>query len=163
MDDENVADWVVAIALGLVLVAVAWLLVSPSPGTGGGNAPAPSSNRQISLSAHYRLLDQMQRCMDVAAGRRGSGCLAASSAPSGSPSPSVRPLQRSARLTAVAVAPPPTQVPEPSAPATVAPATLPPSSPQPSPQPPAPALRPLPHNGPVPGGNTSPPHTGPRP
>jgi hypothetical protein len=164
MDDKNVARWVGALALGLVLAAVAWLLVSPSPGTSGGNDQVRVSDRQLSLSAHYRALGLMQRCIDAAAARGVSGCVAASFGPSAPPTPSDRRLQRSTRPGAVGVTPVPIQVPAPSAPATLQPATLQPATPPPATPPsPAPTRRPVPRNGPVPGGNTSPPHTGPSP
>lgn len=191
MDDPNLSPWVGAMALGMMLAAlgaVTWLLVSLSPGTSGSDLRV--GDRQVSRLpfAPHRLPDQMQRCSDAAAGRGVSGCVAASSAPSAPPTPSVHRVQRSTRPGAVGVAPPPSQVPSPSAPATLQastvqvavlqpstpqpsapqPSTLQPTTPQPSTPPPstphsAPTRQPLPHNGPVPGGNTNPPHTGPRP
>jgi hypothetical protein len=186
MDDPNLSPWVGAVALGMMLTALAavtWLLVSLSPGPSGGDLRV--GDRQVSRPpfAHHRLPDQMQRCIDADAGRGVSGCVAASSAPPTPPTPSVHRVQRSTRPGAVGVTPPPTQVPSPSAPATLQASTVQvsvvqqstpqqstpqpsapqPSAPQPSAPPPAPTRQPLPHNGPVPGGNTSPPHTGPRP
>jgi hypothetical protein len=157
MDDQNVANWVGGVAIGLMLAAFAWLLVSPSPGTSGGNDQV--SDRQVSgtLFAHHRPLDQMRRCIDAAGGV--SGCPASSFAPSAPPTPSDRRVQQSTRPGAVGVTSLPAQVPALSAPASPPPATLQSSTPPPA----APARQPLPHHGPVPGGNTSPPHTGPHP
>jgi len=167
MDDKNVANWVGGVALGMVLAAVAWLLVSQSPRTSGGNDTVSMRDRQVSrtVSAYTPTLDPIQRCIDAAV----PGCLAGSSGPSGPPTPSDRGVQRSTRPAAVSVTAPPTQVPALSAPASPPPATRPPASPQPSsPQPstpasPAPTRAPLHLKGPVPGGITSPPYTGPRP
>lgn len=184
-DVSYVSYWVAAVCGGLALVAVAWLLLSLSPGTSGGNALVRVSERQVSrpFAAHHRLPDQTQRCIDSAAARGVSGCAAAPSAPSAPPAPSDRRAQRSTHP-AVEVSAPRTHVPPPPAstnpqPATLQPATLqsstpppsnpPPSSPQSSNPPPPTSPHPsptrpsLPHNGPVPGGDTSPPHTGPRP
>jgi hypothetical protein len=161
MDDHDLANWVGGVALGLVLAAVAWLLVSPSPGTRAGDDSVGLSDRQVSriVSAYTPTFDPIQRCIDVAV----SGCLPGSSGPSGPPTPSQRRTQRSTRPGAVMVAPPPTQVLAPSAPASVPPATPPPATPQTSSPAPAPTPAPVQLKGPVPGGNTSPPHTGPRP
>jgi hypothetical protein len=75
------------------------------------------------------------------------------------PAPPERRARRSTRQGALAVTPPPTQVPATSAPVTHPQATVQPSTPPP----PADTRRPEPHNGPVPGGSTSPPYPGPRP
>lgn len=177
MDDQGVtyshdaSYWVGAVVLGLVLAGVAWLLASLSTGTGGGRVQVRGSDRQVSrsLSAPHRLPDQTQRCIDAAAARGVPVCTATSFAPSARATPSDRRAQRSTHQVAVVVTPPPTPGPAPSAPASIQPATLqpstPPSSTPPSSTPPpaTPTRRSLPHNGPVPGGNTSPPHTGPRP
>ncbi len=70
-----------------------------------------------------------------------------------------RRAHRSTRPGAVGVTPPPTRVP-----ASSTPVALPPAIPRPStPEAPTGTQRPEPHNGPVPGGNTNPPHPGPSP
>jgi hypothetical protein len=179
MDDRNVATWVGALALGLVLAAVAWLLVAPVPRMSGAGQAGPG-DRQVSrtLSVHPHSLEEMQLCIDASAIRGLPGCVAASFVPS-LPTPSAHRAQRAAGQAPAGVTPPPSQVPAVSAPATPPPATVqpavfqpadPPSSAPPSSTPPpptsppsAPTRRPVPHKGPVPGGNTTPPHTGPRP
>jgi hypothetical protein len=161
MDDQDVANWVGAVALALVLAALGWLVVSPGPGAGGGDE-VRVSGRQGSwvVSPHLRPLDQMQRCVAAAGALGVSGCVAGPSTPSASPTPSDRSTPRSTSRGEVGVTPSPAEVPAPSAPA-----SLPPAQPQPSssPPPPVPTRLRVPHSGPVPGGNTSPPHTGPRP
>jgi len=74
------------------------------------------------------------------------------------PAPRDHRVQPSTRP-AVEVTPPPTQATAPSAPVTPPPPTVQPSTPPPT----AHTQRPDPHDGPVPGGNTSPPYPGPRP
>ena len=174
MDDQMVSPWVGAMALAVMLAAlgaVAWLLVSLSPSTSGGSDRVSVSERQVSrsLSPHHQLLAQRQRCIDAAAARGGPGCVAASVAPSAPPIPADRRAQGSTHPAAVVVTPPTTQVSAPTTPASLPPSTQQASTQQPStqqpstPSQPAPTRHPSPHNGPVPGGNTSPPHTGPRP
>src|SRR5215212_6818094 len=144
MDDQNVVDKVVAVALGLVMVAALAWLGSPNPGTSRGNDRVRVSGPDVSgvLSASQRPGDPMRRCIDAAAARGVSACLAGSFARFVPPTRSDLRVQRLTHPDAVT--PPPTQVPAPSVPASVPPAT-----PQPS-TPPAPTPLPLPHDGPVP-------------
>jgi hypothetical protein len=170
MDDQEASYWsywVGAAALVLVLAAVAWLFVSTSAGTTDANVQAPVTVQQVSGTrpAHHQPRDRAQRCVDAAAGRGVSGCVAETSAPSAPPTPSERRVHRSTLRAVVDVNAVASNVAIGSAPAAspVTP-TTPPSTPPPSTPPPAaPARAPVPHHGPVPGGNTSPPHTGPRP
>lgn len=172
MDERNVANWVGGAAVGLVLAAITWLLVFSSPGTGGGSDQVRVSDPRVArnIAARHRPLDQMQSCIDAAAARSVSGCAAASFAPSMPPTPSDRRVQRSTDRGAVGPGAPSVPVVAPSAPtspppATPQPSTSPPAS-TPPPQPtqhPASTQQPVSHTGPVPGGNTNPPHTGPRP
>lgn len=158
MDDQNVANWVGGAAIGLMLAAVAWVLVSPSSGTSGGNDPVPVSDRQASGTgfAIHRPLHQGQRCI-------AAGCMAPRYAPSAPPTSSDRRVQGSNSPGAVGVMPPPAQVSAPAAPTSQPPPTQQPSTSPPSTPPPGPTQQRLPHHGPVPGGNTTPPQTGPRP
>jgi hypothetical protein len=160
MDDvQDLANWIGRVALGLVLAALAWVLVGVRP-TSGDHGQVHASGSQISgaLTDHGPL-DHTQRCVDAAAARQVSGCAATSYALSAPPTPSDRRVQRSTGPRAVAVTPPPAQVSVPP----VQP-SLPQSNQQPSTQQPrAPTKRSVPHNGPVPGGATAPPHTGPQP
>jgi hypothetical protein len=180
MDDRNLANWVGGVALGLVLAAVAWLLVFVHPGR---HDDSPSANR--------RPVDQVQLCIDAAAARAVTGCVAASLVEP--PLPSDHRAQRPTRP-GPTVTSPPTHAPVSSAPATSQaatsqqvtshstttqattsqPATTQPANTQPAntqpantqpanTQPPAQPQRPAAHSGPVPGGTTSSPHTGPRP
>lgn len=173
MDDSDLSPLIGVMALGVMLAAVAavaWLLVPMSHVTNARSDQAGISARQVSpdVSTPARRHDRLRRCVDAAVSRGGSGCAAA---PSASPTPPAHRSQRSARPGAVAVTP--TRTPEPSAPLTPqptlpatppAPATTPqPSAPQPTTPAPAPPQQPSSHHGPVPGGSTSPPHTGPRP
>jgi hypothetical protein len=165
MTDHKASYWFATVSGGLALVAVAWLLVSLDPGTSGGNVQVGASDRRVShpLPRHHRVPNQMPRCIDATPARV-PGCLASPVAPSAPTTPPVRRVQRSTRPGTVGVTPPATQVPALSAPASPQPSTTQPSAtPSPAPSSPAQARQPLPHNGPVPGGNTSPPHTGPRP
>jgi hypothetical protein len=90
------------------------------------------------------------------------------------PEPRDRRVPRSTSPGTVGVAPSPAPAPAATASESPAPATLPSSTPPPSPPPssspppstpppPSPTKPPEHHNGPVPGGNTGPPHNGPRP
>jgi hypothetical protein len=111
---------------------------------------------------HHQPLHQLQRCIDAVAPGGVSWCVASSSGASAPPAaPSERSVRGATGPGAMGVTPRPTQVVVPSGPASTPPSTQ-PSTPRPA----TPARRRLPHKGPVPGGtggNTSPPHTGPRP
>lgn|SRR5690349_18643913 len=168
MDDRNLANWVGAGTLGLALAAAAWMLVSPSTGARGPDQVRVSGGRHVSHAwdPNRPPEHQRQRCVEAAAARGVTGCAAASSlrfAPPTLPALRAQPVTRAGALGAT---PPPTQVLA-SAPATVQPSTPQPSSPSPSTAqpstPPTPTRQPLAHHGPVPGGSTSPPTTGPRP
>jgi len=156
MDDRQVANWAAGVVIGLMLAVAAWLLVTPSSGASGGDGQVRVSDvqpsRTIPTQSHSRP-GQMQRCVDKGPAPGVSGCVAAFPTSSSRPATSDRRLQRSTRPGAAAVTPPPTRALAPSS-----------ATPQPSTPPPtAPARRPAPHHGPVPGGSTSAPHTGPRP
>lgn len=154
MDDKDVANWVGGVIVALTLAIGAWLLVSPSSETSGGVARLRVSDVHPSstMSAQPRIRpSQMQRCINKGPAPGVSGCVAASLVP---PTPADHRAQRSIRPGAVGVTSPATQVSPPSAPA-----TLPASTPATH----TPTRQPLPHKAPVPGGNTNPPQTGPRP
>lgn len=169
MDDRDVLPWVGAVALGVMLAALAalaWLLQPLFQGPSGGQTSS------YPLSTHHRLLDPMRRCIDATATRGVPGCANPSFAPTAPSTPSQRRVQRSTRAASGRGTPPQTRVSTSSAPASRPPATSPPVAPsptqppatQPTPQPPpASTPSPSPHDGPVPGGNTAQPHTGPRP
>jgi hypothetical protein len=162
MDDRNLANWVGGVALGLVLAAVAWLLLVPGPGAGGGRDQVRASERRVSQAwdPNRPPEHQMQRCVDAAAARALTGCLVAAYVRPVQPTPSAVPRAlRPSRPVAVVVTPPPTHVPASAGPVNLPPATVPPSAPPP----PAPTRQTSARNGPVPGGNTGPPHAGPRP
>lgn len=177
MDDREVWPWIGAVAIGAMLVALAalvWLLEPLSHGTSGDNIQVPLSDGQVSRAAsthhratHARPLDRIQRCIDAPAPHGASGC--ASFAPTAPPTPADRRGQQPARPHPVADTAPITQVAATSAPATQAPSTQAPATQAPATQAPAPSApasptqQPSPHDGPVPGGNTSAPHVGPRP
>ena len=160
-------SYVVAVVCGaLALAAAGWLLVSVSHGPSSGQVRVSGSDPERSrpFVTHHRVHSPLQRCIDATASRGVPGCPASSSARSASPQLSDRHLRRPARLSTREVK---TRVAPAPAPST--PQSPPSSNPQPAttqsstPSVPTSTPRRLPHNGPVPGGNTGPPHTGPRP
>jgi hypothetical protein len=166
MDDRTVSPWVGALALGVALAALAavvWLIAPLSHDTSGITDQVSVEQVPHALSPHHRLLNRMERCSDSASTRGMPGCAAASfptSAPPASSSPPDRRAHRSTRPVAAVVAPPSSQVSVAPAPASPAPAIVTQTA---TPAPVTATRQASPHGGPVPGGTTSPPHTGPRP
>jgi hypothetical protein len=173
MNDLDVVDGIGAAALGLAIVAAAWLLLSPGPGASRADEQVRVSDRTVtsSLDARHRPLDQARHCSDAVAAAGVAGCVAAPLAPT---TPSDRAVDRATPATGVSarltqVSPPSTSTLQQVTlqPTTLQLATL--SSPTPSsPTPSSPARQSpgptsSPHDGPVPGGSTSPPQTGPSP